>query len=79
MAGFHDSHPRIQAFARFEAETRKDERERCAKVADDAAEGSRALHNLASKDHDRDGCNVHAEGWRTSQQIAAAIRNLGEG
>lgn len=50
------------------------ERERAAQIAADAAEGSRALHNLAAKDHDRDGCNIHAEGWRTGQEIATAIR-----
>jgi hypothetical protein len=78
-AGGWDKTTGLQAFAIFEAETRKDERERCAKVADDVAEGSRVLHNLASRDHDRDGCMVHGEGWRTGQQIAAAIRNLEEG
>lgn len=51
-------------------------REACAKVADDEAEGSRYMHNLAAKDHDRDGCLVHGEGWRTGKAIAAAIRAL---
>lgn len=51
-------------------------RERCAKVADDAAEGARVLHNAAAKDRDRDGTLVHGEAWRVAKQIAAAIRNL---
>lgn len=51
-------------------------RERCAQVADDAAEGARVLHNAAAEDRDRDGILVHGETWRVAQQIAAAIRNL---
>lgn len=50
--------------------------ERCAQIAADAAEGSRMLHNAAAKERDRDGCNIHAEGWRTGLQIAASIRAL---
>ena len=56
---------------------RADQVERDAKVAEDAAEGSRVLHNLASKDRDRDGVLVHGEAWRSAKEIARAIRQKG--
>jgi predicted transcriptional regulator len=69
------------AFAMVYAKERADAeaaamRERAAVVAADTAEGSRELHNAATRGNDRDGCNIHAEGWRTGLTIAAAIRAL---
>jgi hypothetical protein len=55
-AGRWDKTTGLQAFARFEAETRKDERERAVKEAEYYAKHSGVARN-----------------------IAAAIRNLGEG
>ena len=69
----------VDAFARFEAAIRADQVEWDAKVAEDAAEGSRVLHNLASKDRDRDGVLVHGEAWRSAKEIARAIRQKGSG
>lgn len=55
---------------------RREALEEAVRVAEDAAEGARVLHNAASKDHDRYGYIVHGEGWRAGKQIATAIRAL---
>jgi hypothetical protein len=50
------------------------ERERCARIADEAATGARALRDMARKDKDGLGAFIHAAEMAEAQFIAAAIR-----
>ncbi|KQN09833.1 hypothetical protein ASE85_02545 [Sphingobium sp. Leaf26] len=69
-----DDHPTVQLLARFEAETRKDERDRCAEVADDKAAYVAAL---IAKDGEVTDARIGVQ--MAYEVCAAAIRNLGEG
>lgn len=72
LAGTNDDNTLAQAFARFEAEIRADERERVAKVADE-----KCAHLTQLSTHGRMGNSGRTLRSKadTAREIATAIRN----
>lgn len=77
MAGYYvgvpELHPIVQAFARFEAETRKDERERCAALAN-----NRMRRAQTAAQSSLDFRDEHLAEMDAARSIEKAIRNQEE-
>jgi hypothetical protein len=66
--GSYDNLPIVQAFARHAEQARIEERERCARIADERAAMRAALFN-------ENGASINAAKAVEAEEIAVAIRN----
>lgn len=73
-----DDNSIVQAFARFEAEVRKDERERAAKVAEDYRDSAKQMMQAARNQCDAQAALFHSSAADEAHSIATAIRSLSD-